>query len=69
MTNLKCLILGHDEHVHLDYIYGSLPREHVECKRCDKTLKFEKPTDERHQELIDQNVWVGDGDTRGCKAL
>lgn len=62
-----CLALGHKEESHLDYIYGSLPREHKECLRCGKTLLFEKPSVEQEKRL--SMGWVGDGDVRGCKQL
>lgn len=51
MKKLICLLLGHNSESHLDYIYGSLPREHGVCKRCHKTTKFERPTEEREKEL------------------
>lgn len=62
-----CLALGHKVEAHLDYIYGSLPREHKECKRCGKTLLFERPTEQREKQL--STGWIGDGDVSGCKAL
>lgn len=65
--NGLCLALGHKEESHLDYIYGSLPREHIECTRCGKTLKFERPSEEREEEL--SHGWIGDGATGGCKPI
>jgi hypothetical protein len=51
MNELICLILGHKKKAHLDLIYGSLPREHVICGRCDKTLYFEKCSEEKADSL------------------
>ena len=65
---ILCAIIGHKSVVHLDYIWGNLPREHVECSRCDKTLKFARPTQEREDELYKLND-IRDGDVSGCKPL
>lgn len=62
-----CLALGHKEESHLDYIWGSLPRQHKECTRCGITLLFERPSKEREEEL--SRGWIGDGAIGGCKAL
>lgn len=62
-----CLGLGHRRESHLDYIYGSLPREHVECVRCGRTLLFEKCDAQREKQLSDG--FIGDGDARGCKSI
>lgn len=43
--------MGHTPKSHLDLIYGSLPREHIECGRCDKVISFERCTEERAEEL------------------
>jgi len=48
---LICLIRGHKEKTHLDLAYGSLPREHKICLRCNKTLKFERCSAERAELL------------------
>ena len=67
MKSIICLLIGHKKESHLDYIYGTLPREHIVCLRCNKKLSFERPSMERELEL--QKGWIGDGDTRGCKEL
>lgn len=71
MKNLLCSILGHVRHSHLDYIYGSLPREHIKCKRCYKTLSLEMPSKDRERELIALGDIrnIRDGDVRGCKPM
>jgi len=51
MNFLICAIIGHKPEYHLDYIYGSLPREHGVCSRCGFTTLFEKPTIERQAQL------------------
>jgi len=51
IRRITCLVLGHRSVSHLDYIYGSLPREHAVCQRCQLTTKFERPTAEREAEL------------------
>lgn len=45
------MIFGHKEESHLDLIYGTLPREHKTCTRCDKSLYFGQCSDERADEL------------------
>lgn len=51
MGKILCLIFGHKEKSHLDLVYGSLPREHKVCTRCDKTLSFERCSEERAELL------------------
>lgn len=51
MKKLICFFFGHKEESHLDFIYGSLPREHTICGRCTKVLRFEKCSDKRAEEL------------------
>lgn len=46
-----CVFMGHKGESHLDYIYGSLAREHEVCTRCKSTLKLERPTAQRQMEL------------------
>ena len=67
MKEVICSLLGHKCDTHLDYIYGTLPREHTVCLRCERTVHFEKPTYEREIELRDG--WIGDGAVPKCKAL
>lgn len=68
MDKLTCFIFGHKEETHLDYIYGSLPREHRICLRCRKGLFFQRPTEDRENELVKLGD-IRDGDVRGCKVL
>lgn len=63
-----CKIFGHKIHTHLDYIWGSLPREHQQCTRCGKTLLFKRPTEAREEELYKLGD-IRDGDTSGCVPL
>lgn len=66
---ILCYIWGHKPQSHLDYIYGSLPREHKMCGRCEKPISFERPTDEREKELIAAGD-IRDGDVlRGCNPI
>ncbi len=46
-----CKIFGHKITSHLDVIYGSLLREHIECSRCEKSISFEQCSEERAEEL------------------
>ncbi len=62
-----CLALGHKEESHLDYIYGSLPREHKECMRCGKTISFHRVEGKREEEL--SHGFIGDGANGGCKPI
>lgn len=51
MKKIICLIFGHKAVSHLDLVYGSLPREHVVCSRCNSTLMFERCSEVRANEL------------------
>lgn len=66
MKNVSCIFGFHRIATHLDYIYGNLPREHRQCTRCGKTIKFERPTKEREDELYKAGD-IRDGDVRGCR--
>lgn len=68
MNKLLCLLLGHAPKIHLDYIWGNMPREHKFCARCDKNLKFERPSKDRENQLIALGD-IRDGDTRGCQPI
>lgn len=65
---ITCEVVGHDTETHLDYIYGTLPREHVICKRCGATTKFERPSEDRTVELQIAGD-IRDGDTGGCNRI
>ena len=68
MRKILCAIFGHCPKSHLDYIWGSLPREHIQCERCGKTLKFERPNPAREAYLLELDD-IRDGDVRGCKPI
>lgn len=64
---LLCAILGHDPEYHLGSIWGTLLRDHGVCKRCDRTTRFEKPSDERVAELEKASDLFYDCTNDGCK--
>ena len=65
---LRCKLLHRTTKVHLDYIWGSLPREHTLCGVCGLGLSFERPSEERERELQAAGD-IRDGDTRGCNPI
>jgi len=59
--NIVCMVLGHKPgKPHIDFIYGSLPRIHEECIRCEYTTKFERIPDEDLDKMIEDGVPVVD---------
>lgn len=68
MVNLVCLFLHHKLHTHLDYIYGTLAREHIQCTRCEKTVFFDRCPEKRDDELLAIGD-VRDGAVSGCNPL
>lgn len=68
MKKLICRLFHHKTETHLDYIYGTLPREHVLCATCGLTKKFERPSEAREQELADIGD-IRDGAVGGCERL